>query len=375
MLKRLYGKRERLPQEVTDQLAALMYTPHSHITVFVISLAIAVPIFWFRSDDIWITAMAGLGVLLNVGRILAVRLFEAYFHQKERWTAYWITLHVLGVCFAITQAALVARAFSLGDTVLTSLAVISVATYVIGLVVRASSVPQMSIPHLIFLFVPLTVIAACAADKGYLVVTPFLIAACASCVELSRKLYQRLEAQLMAEYKLSRLARTDYLTGLSNRAGFDAHVNELLLNANLSGRGCALALIDLDGFKSVNDTHGHGVGDELLKDVAVRIKEVLGGRHLAARLGGDEFSIAFDLATDLDDAFEIGNRIVANLEQPFQVSGIRLQISGSVGITASVNVDDTFSAILERADKALYQAKSAGRNQAQVLTAPDRKVA
>jgi diguanylate cyclase (GGDEF)-like protein len=132
-----------------------------------------------------------------------------------------------------------------------------------------------------------------------------------------------------------------------------------------------LALIDLDGFKSVNDTHGHGVGDELLKDVAIRIKEAMCGVHLPARLGGDEFAIAFDLGTDLDDAIAV----VASLEQPFQVSGIPLKISCSAGITASVNVGDTFAAIIERADKALYHAKNSGRNQAQVLTAANRKVA
>jgi diguanylate cyclase len=135
-----------------------------------------------------------------------------------------------------------------------------------------------------------------------------------------------------------------------------------------------LALIDLDGFKSVNDTHGHGVRDELLKDVAIRIKEGLFGVHLPARLDGDEFAIAFDLGTNLDDAIAVGNRIVVSLEQPFQVSGIPLRISGSVGITASVNVGDTFAAIIDRADKALYHAKNSGRNQAQVLTPPNRKV-
>ena len=117
MLKRLYGKRDRLPQEVTDQLAVLMYTPHSHITVFVISLALAIPIFWFHSGDAWITAIVVLGVILNVGRILAVHLYHTYLHPKERSTAYWVTLHVLGACFAVTQAALVVRAFFLGDTV------------------------------------------------------------------------------------------------------------------------------------------------------------------------------------------------------------------------------------------------------------------
>ena len=375
MLERFHGKRTPLPQEVEDQLAALIYKPHSHITVFVISLAIAAPIFWFRSSDALITSMVLLGVALNVGRIVAVRLFEAHLQQKERSSVYWFSLHALGGCFAVTQAVLLARAFFLGDTVLICLSVLSVATYAIGLIVRASAVPQMSVPHLIFLFAPLVVISAFATDKGYLVVALFLCVVCASFVVLSRNLHERLAAQLGAEYKLSRLARTDYLTGLANRASFDAYVNDHLQKSVLDGCGCVVALIDLDGFKSVNDAHGHGVGDRLLREVAIRIKETLCELHLPARLGGDEFAIAFEPGTSLDDAIEIGNRIVVSLERPFQISGIRLQISGSVGMTASAAAGETFSAIIERADKALYQAKGAGRNQTQVLTAPNRKVA
>jgi diguanylate cyclase (GGDEF)-like protein len=104
-----------------------------------------------------------------------------------------------------------------------------------------------------------------------------------------------------------------------------------------------------------------------LKEVSTRIQAVLGGRHFVARLGGDEFAVVFDPDTKLDDATGLGDQIVRSLKCPFAVSGTALQISGSVGIAALEGPADTFASIVERADKALYRAKNAGRNQAQVL--------
>jgi diguanylate cyclase (GGDEF)-like protein len=179
---------------------------------------------------------------------------------------------------------------------------------------------------------------------------------------------------LVAEHQLSLLARTDYLTGLANRAGIETFARNQL-QANPNPERYALALIDLDNFKPVNDTHGHGAGDELLKEVARRIEAALSGKHFCARLGGDEFAIMFDLETSLNDAIALGDRIVGSLERPFRVGRIQLQISASVGIATSEQSGASFSATLERADKALYQAKNGGRNQTQVFSAPDRKAA
>ena len=156
-----------------------------------------------------------------------------------------------------------------------------------------------------------------------------------------------------------------------NRASFDAHGERLLQWAHSNQCGYAIALVDLDGFKAVNDTYGHVAGDELLKEVAARIKAALGGRHFPTRTGGDEFAIVFDPDTELDDAGSLANQIVSSLKRPFKIAGSMKQISGSVGIARLEGPGDTFASIVERADKALYQAKNAGRNQVQVLVMPD----
>jgi diguanylate cyclase (GGDEF)-like protein len=225
----------------------------------------------------------------------------------------------------------------------------------------------MAVPHLLFAFVPLIILAAGLPDRAYLAIAFLLALWCVGCVQLSLAVHQRMKAQLLAEHRLSLLVRSDYLTGLANRASFDAHGSALFHNAQANRSNFTLALIDLDGFKGVNDAHGHAAGDEVLKEVSTRIHAVLGGSHFAARLGGDEFAIVFDPDTNLDDATGLGDQIVHNLNCQLVVSGTALQISGSAGIAAWNGPADTFASVVERADRALYRAKNAGRNQAQVL--------
>lgn len=250
------------------------------------------------------------------------------------------------------------------------LSVTVVCGWLMGVLMRAA-VPHFAVPALLLLFVPLIVVAACVPDKGYLVIALLLALFCVACVEFVLNFHRGIKARLLAEHHLSLLARTDHLTDLANRGSLAAHGALLLQMAHSNRCSYALALIDLDGFKSVNDTHGHAAGDELLKEVSTRIKAVLGGRHFPARRGGDEFAIVFDPDTELDDAIALGNQIVSSLKRPFKIAGATLQISGSVGIASLEGSGDTFASIVERADKALYRAKNAGRNQAQVLVAPD----
>lgn len=372
MLKRLYGK-EDVPQEVADQLAEMVFSAPSSILLYVIGLIIAAPTFWWCSHDFWIAVAAVTSILLNLSRIAVVFFFK----QRNRdgdWArshTYWTLVYALGGCFSLNLAGLVARAFFVGETTSIALAVIVASGYLMGVIMRASAVPRLAVPHLLLLFIPLIVLAACVPDRGYLVVALLLGLFCMACVALSLNVHRRTKGQLLAEYQLSLLARMDHLTGLANRGSLDAHGALLLQKARASRCSYAVALIDLDGFKSVNDAYGHAAGDELLKDVSARIKAVLGGRHFPARLGGDEFAIVFDPDTELDDGIAVGNQIVSSLKRPFRIAGTTLQISGSVGIARLEGSADTFASIVERADKALYRAKNAGRNQAQVLVAPD----
>jgi diguanylate cyclase (GGDEF)-like protein len=150
------------------------------------------------------------------------------------------------------------------------------------------------------------------------------------------------------------LAEFDIMTGLANRSQFQAR----LLGLDGAAAIEALLLVDLDGFKQVNDTHGHGIGDECLKETALRLKEVCRHAELVARIGGDEFAVLLGPDFDRTTAEAMAGEIVNALGDPIGANGHSLKIGASVGIAMGGTPDELF----EHADRALYAAKSGGRN-------------
>jgi len=149
------------------------------------------------------------------------------------------------------------------------------------------------------------------------------------------------------------LSQTDDLTKLPNRRAMRARVAQSLIHH----QPLSLMLLDLDGFKEVNDALGHHAGDVVLKFVAVRMQETLGREAMVARLGGDEFAILLETVDEIA-LVETAHRVLRDLGDPLMVDGIELSPSGSIGITV-VKDDDTDSGeVLRRADVAMYQAKS-----------------
>lgn len=165
-----------------------------------------------------------------------------------------------------------------------------------------------------------------------------------------------------AERRLVSLAHSDGLTGLSNRVAFAAAMDRALLEARRSGGRLTLLFIDLDGFKGVNDQHGHDTGDELLKAIATRIRACVRDYDVVARLGGDEFAV---LAPDLsDDALRVlGQRLLESISANLCIRAFSIKVSASIG-TASFPDDARDSArLLHFADQAMYAAKRDGRDR------------
>jgi diguanylate cyclase (GGDEF)-like protein len=352
-----------LPVEVTRRLEAMLFGVPSSTAVYLAGLVVVPITLWWRSHDLIMTTIAALSVVTNISRILIVAWFNRHYpdHLSGRPQVYWIIVQWVGSLYSLAMAVLAVRAFAVGETLSIAIVVVAVAGYITGVVIRASAVPRMAVPHLTLVFLPMIVAAACAADRGWLVISFLLALFWIASIELSKTVYQRMSAQLLAEYQLSQLARTDYLTGLPNRVHFDTLGLERLQEARTGTSHLVLALIDLDGFKAVNDVHGHAAGDELLKQVGGRIRSVLTTADLAARLGGDEFAILFGAACDADHAQAIGEKLTTLLEQPFEVVGVAVQISGSFGLAGFEGAADSFTAIVARADQAMYRAKNAGR--------------
>ncbi|GAA4504071.1 putative bifunctional diguanylate cyclase/phosphodiesterase [Gluconacetobacter tumulicola] len=163
-----------------------------------------------------------------------------------------------------------------------------------------------------------------------------------------------------SEKELHSLAYYDQLTGLPNRSNLERHTQTLLLRGD--DRPFAFFLLDLDRFKSVNDTQGHTVGDQLLRQVAVRLTSVLPRNCFVARLGGDEFAIVHDIRR-MDDAGELAEQIIAIFARPFMLGDLAVNVGVSVGIALNSDPALTFETMLKRADLAMYRAKNEGRHR------------
>jgi diguanylate cyclase (GGDEF)-like protein len=156
-----------------------------------------------------------------------------------------------------------------------------------------------------------------------------------------------------------REARTDDVTALANRRGFVEHIDQLLKSASPD---VVVFIMDLDGFKEVNDTLGHQAGDELLIHVAARVGRALSGAGLLARLGGAEFGVCVPKTDDVDPA-AIADAMLGAFKHPFKIDGVTIGLGAWVGIAMSHEHDTDRSELLRRADIAMYEAKQRGGDQ------------
>lgn len=163
-----------------------------------------------------------------------------------------------------------------------------------------------------------------------------------------------------SESKIAHLARHDMLTGLPNRLLLRDHLERAVDRLN-SHSGFAVFCLDLDQFKQVNDTLGHPVGDELLKLVAMRLRDCVGDQDLVARLGGDEFAIVYDGLQPPERSNELAVRIINAVSEPYEIEGRQIVIGASVGIANAPADSSDPDQLLKNADMALYLAKSDGR--------------
>ncbi|WP_119153814.1 EAL and GGDEF domain-containing protein [Caldimonas tepidiphila] len=168
-----------------------------------------------------------------------------------------------------------------------------------------------------------------------------------------------------AEERIYYLAHHDALTGLPNRVLFHDRLAMALEACRRHGTHLAVLYLDLDRFKSINDSLGHGVGDELLAVAAQRLKAALRSTDTVCRQGGDEFIVLLPEIAHPDDAMVVAEHIVEALRQPFLLGTHRLAVSGSVGIAVYPEDGSDSEALLKHADVAMYAAKKQGRNLAQ----------
>ena len=191
----------------------------------------------------------------------------------------------------------------------------------------------------------------------------FLVKGQVESATLSRAMRYAVERQ-RAERRLARLAMRDALTGLPNRILFADRLEQALARASRApadGECVALMFLDLDGFKGVNDNYGHAAGDELLVQVARRLRAELRASDTVARLGGDEFTVLCEGVADDAAAMALAARIGAAIAKPYLLDDGRADVSAAIGVAVARPGGEDPAELLRRADAAMYEAKRAGQ--------------
>jgi len=183
----------------------------------------------------------------------------------------------------------------------------------------------------------------------------------AKLLQANAAIQEEISRRIASEDKIAYLAHYDTLTGLANRFTFDEKLNAAKQFAHDFGCQLSLLFVDLDGFKNVNDTLGHGVGDALLKEVAARLTYVIGAKDFCARLGGDEFAIVHVSEDARSTAASLAEKIITVVSDGHIAGGNQVFIGASIGISVLCGGTEDTAALLKHADLAMYRAKADGR--------------
>jgi diguanylate cyclase len=308
--------------------------------------------------DFWLWAAAATGLLFSILRAVVVYGFEVETKKeaKNRY-AFWSAADSISLLLLSSLlATLNVYTFRVYDLAVQALCVFGSFTLGGGITARLSIVPRVSQACVLILQGSLAYALVITEHPLIRYATVLaLVMALTSCISIENQ-YQVFDEQARTRRRLKNLATHDWLTGLPNRHHFETALEQ----ACESGKPFTLWMLDLDGFKGVNDTYGHAAGDELLRQVAHRLERAVRTGDLLARLGGDEFVILQSQVLAREATRKLAERIGATISVPYLIAGNKIVISASVGIKlAESEGQDPDSALLE-ADCALYRVKDFG---------------
>lgn len=224
-----------------------------------------------------------------------------------------------------------------------------------------ASVRVAALANLAIGIIPVTALLLTSGDRMDLAAGTSLLVATAFLMRMIVQQHGQLVDLLLLQRQMRILSETDPLTGLLNRRGLDDRLSALVGKRN--PESFCVALLDLDGFKPINDCYGHGVGDLLLKDVAQRLGAAAGDDAVVARLGGDEFAILLPPSSALT-AEAVGGHMLSALARPAIIAGHSIAIGASVGVARWPHDGESIDALFAAADRALYDAKALARTGA-----------
>jgi diguanylate cyclase (GGDEF)-like protein len=345
---------------IRRELVDLLYTSLPQVMAINVTAIIGAATLAEINRDPGYIAIA-CAILINaIGRVVSLLRYKARAGRlSDRDVIRWEHIYGMGAAaFGLALGSLSFRAFQLEDAPGVWIAFGLSMSYCVGMVSRAAIRPWIVLTASAVLLAPTLVAGMSQPELGYRLGAAMLVLFWFTIREASRHLSTAFIERLEAKHALARQANHDFLTGLPNRASF--------LNA-LGARtdSVVLVAIDLDGFKPVNDRHGHHAGDDLLRQVASRLSACAGPDGMAARFGGDEFMLLKPVTHGKDGhdaAIELARDAVRALSMPFLLSDVAVVIGASAGllVTTEPLSDAALPQLLRQVDGALYAAKRAG---------------
>ena len=222
-----------------------------------------------------------------------------------------------------------------------------------------SSIRFATFVNLIIGLVPISILMLTSGHPPEIAAGTSLVVATLFLLRMILQQHDQLIDLLQLQHQMRDLAHTDPLTGLANRREFDMRLDEEIAAAHGNSH-FAIALLDLDGFKPVNDQHGHAIGDGLLCEIAQRLRGACGDHAVVARQGGDEFAILVHAGSPLLET-SLADHILAALAAPYRIGGRPISVGASIGTANWPDHGNTARKLFEIADNALYAAKAARR--------------
>lgn len=350
------------PEPVRRRLIATLY---SGLPVFfggIIATVVGPATVAIFRPSIWFAIWLLLEVLISAARLgLLVHGLRA--SRRGRGTQTDLVI-LMSVAWAAGLGFGCYAAIASGDWMIATIACVPAAAMMGGLCFRNFAAPRMVTVMMAFSLGPMG-IAAIATGEPIMITVAFLVPLFLISMSLAAfRMNAMFVAVLVAEMENRHRAFHDDLTGLSNRAFLVGQLDERL--ARSTGQGVAVFYLDLDGFKAVNDSHGHATGDRLLQLVADRINAAVRAGDITARLGGDEFCVVAD-RLHRDEALALGQRLSDKITRIYDIDGKACPIGVSIGIALAPDHGERSGALLAAADGALYVAK--GRRVCSVVMA------
>ncbi|MCF8707298.1 putative bifunctional diguanylate cyclase/phosphodiesterase [Rhizorhapis sp. SPR117] len=222
-----------------------------------------------------------------------------------------------------------------------------------------AALPSAALPTLLVGVMPVAVPLLVSGEKLRIAISIDIVLTCLIVLRMIVVQYREFVANIVAQAREKQLAQSDALTGLPNRRAFMEHLQEKIAQADNSER-FVLLMIDLNGFKPINDNYGHRLGDQLLVQIAQRLGRSGGPQCFAARLGGDEFAVVGAGIASPPDAIELARSIMEIFSQPFCVEGVTVTLSACIGFALFPDDARDDISLISNADLALYRGKKSG---------------